>query len=354
MSTVLTRTPVQGFVTGAAQPKTLTIPSTWASGDLATMVYNGSTAAPTSCASPSGTWLPVMSKVIGSQYYAVWEKTLTSADLNQTVTITGTGAKAVFSILGKYTTGPLLSLLNSYDIADASGTATVHPSGTPTNYATSSVDQILLHKDPSTAVSAVYTPPASVTLQSSVGCGGTSQHSQAVGYIPGDTPAGTVNTGSWSVFASDGTTPISANSTVVITLMTSSVLRPTSDIALPAGANLVGGSSAYATLSDDDATTYVEVTGSGVIERHGFGDIGGVVPEGMYFRYTGANSPTTLSCHAYLDLAGTQLLDLGTTNTLYPTDTPVYYSFSGLSGAQQTSILANPTGLQARFVWTVA
>jgi len=141
---------------------------------------------------------------------------------------------------------------------------TTHSSNTVSTTITGKVVQFLGMKDPTTN-SVTHGVPTGYTKRLDTMVGPSFAQVAVVADSDADAAAGTVPS---VTFTSDQATVNASVISVVIAPLSGTVgVRPATDVALPAGASIVGGASQAAVLSDDDPNTYVQIPlGAGALD----------------------------------------------------------------------------------------
>ncbi len=344
------RTP--GTVSNTATTSlTVPNPSGAAAGDFAIIWYVGGGGYPDSA--PSG-WRLARSADDGSVYTAWYEKKLTPGDVTAgsvALTITAAGKKSALMVAGYSSAGDVTVVGSSVTIE--STTSATHATTAVTVPGPGAVISLLGLKDTSSAVSGTYTAPSGTSIAATSASTGASQTVASVAVnTGGDVTSGVWGSGtSWGVKDAAGTTAVGSNHAVVATLALAAVVRPTADVTVPSGATFTGGSTIYGVTGDDDPSTYVEF-GSGTMEE--MITVGSTVPSALLLDYDAGVTPTSTSVTYSLYLGATLLLSIGTDSTLIGNGTVKVLDISSLSSSQQASILADPTNLRLRAVYTVS
>lgn len=344
--------------TTASAPENTPLPTGLVAGDLLLMFrYSG---AGQLDATPTG-WQVVATGDDGQGYHALYKKRATSTDVSaMSVTMSSTAAgKRSSKVVAMFSSvGDVVVTGSTVDLETVSTSAhsvvAAHVAGFET------VLSFLGLKDTTTGVSGNYQTPTGMTTITGDSAAATAGVSQAVAAVAinsqttGDVARGNFGgSGAWNVTAADGTTAVTSTHAVGVLVVVGAVIRPTADINLPPGANIVGGATMWSVLADDDPATYVEMTGGGTMTIQCA--VNGIVPNFLQFDWTTDTPATSTSIHTWLDLAGVNLLDFGVDSTLItPSGWSADIDLTGLSSAQKSSILANPTQLRVRLVPSVS
>lgn len=330
----------------AGATKSITIPGTIVVGDLMLLAFAaGSGGGGTT---PAGwTALPSSAVTNGSLLTNVWYRVAQSGDAGSTVTVAQTtGTRAIIGVVaysGVDTSAPL----GTPTVFSETVSGNSHTAGSVTLSVPTWIVRFAFTKDGASGASTAFTPPAGFTVrQQQPGnvFSGTFQNGMAFADSAADLSAG-AQAGTWSTdsatanFVAIGVALLPTTSTVTV--------RPVADITTT-GTTLVGGSSAWSVLADNDPATYVEVPAGTFTVETKLGPIT-AAPAQVTVKYYAAGSPTSMSVQTSLYQGTTLIANLGTESTVVTTETTKTYS---LTSGQQAAI-TNLSDLRVRQVVTV-
>ena len=353
-TTVQARTPGVAMTT-AGTAKTIAIPTGYAANDFLTLFAASGSGPPNAMTG----WNEQFSGNDGSIYWACWTREATAGDISAgtfQVDVPAAG-KCGLILLGHYVTGGEVTIATAATLEEAVVDNT-HEAPAVVMPGPGTVVSILGLKDTTTSVSAFTAPPAVFPAATRGATAGSSQITVALSSTgTNDVPAGSAGAGNWTITQADGVTAATSSRAIVATLGYTAVRRPSGDISTPAGATFTGGATLTAVAGDDNPSSYMTYSGSGVTWETRIG-VGSVVPNFVQVDCASEDGATQTDLHAYLMLGAVQLLDLGAQNSLVPNvaagGARRVWSLAALTSVQKADILADPTNLRFRCVSTVA
>lgn len=263
------RTSAVAPYTAPATAKTITIPAGAVIGDLLLLQWSGG-AAPVLDASFTG-WTQVASGLSGGA--VLWSRVCQSGDPGRVVTVEAGGGTAKVSLV--------ITVLSSVDqVTPVAVSATTSETTSTTSHTgpalsssvTGKVMQFYFSKEATASSSRPISGAYTVVQDETNGSATNAQ--VATAYISNADVTGSIAAPTWGPI-SQASANVFMVAVAVGPVSTTIGVFPQSDVTLPSGATIVGGTAAWQVLSDTDDNTYVQFGVSGtaqhLIERFGSG-----------------------------------------------------------------------------------